>query len=57
MNQTSTTSVRQQNFMHALRIAMGLPLHRLTNDAIAWTFGQPMDFAVGVEMARIAQTI
>jgi len=57
MNQTSTTSVRQQNFMHALRMAMGLPLHRLTNDAIAWTFGQPMDFAVGVEMARIAQVI
>jgi len=57
MNTASTTSVRQQNFMHALRMAMGLPLHRLVHDSIVFTFGQPMDFAVGVEMARIAQAI
>ena len=38
MNQTSTTSVRQQNFMHALRMAMGLPLHRLTNDVAGYGY-------------------
>lgn len=57
MNTASTTTVRQQNFMHALRMAMGLPLHRLTNDAIAFTFGQPIDLALGVELARIAQGV
>lgn len=57
MNAVSTSNVRQQNFMHALRMNMGLPLHQLVNDSIANTFGQPMDFQVGLEMARIAQLI
>jgi hypothetical protein len=57
MNTASNTSVRQQNYMHAVRMAMGLPLHQLANDSLAFCFGQPMDFAVGVEMARIAQAI
>ena len=57
MNTGSTSNVRQQNFMHALRLQMGLPLHQVTNDAIAYTFGQPMSFEVGIEMARIAQMI
>lgn len=57
MNTVSTSPVRQQNFMHALRSQMGLPLHQLVNDVVAFTFGQPMDMQVGLEMARIAQMI
>ncbi|MFN3473012.1 MAG: hypothetical protein ACK4ZW_03090 [Blastomonas sp.] len=57
MNTTATTNTRQQNFMHALRLSMGLPLHRLVHDSIAFTFGGRLDFAQGIELARIAQAV
>lgn len=57
MNNTTTTNVRQQNFVHALRSSMGLPLHRLANDSIAFIFGERLDFEQGIELARIVQVV
>lgn len=55
--QQNTLSLRHQNFMLAVRHEMGWPGFKPANDAIAFCTGRRMDFAVGSEMARIAQTI
>jgi hypothetical protein len=53
MEQTSTLSLRRQNFMLAVRAEMGWPQFAPANDCIAFCSGRPMDFEVGSEMAHI----
>lgn len=53
----TTPNQRQQNQLHALRQAMGLPLHRTVNDAIAFSIGKMMDLQYGVELARYAAEV
>lgn len=55
--QQSTIGIRHQNFMLAVRRELGWPRFRPCNDAIAFCTGRKMDFQVGSEMARIAQTL
>lgn len=58
MNATYTSNaLRQQNYVNALRIEMGLPLHALANDGIGYMFGPPVDVPASAELARIAQEI
>ena len=57
MQQTATIPLHHQNFMLAVRREMGWPTFRPANDCIAFCSGRSMDFAVGSEMARIAQTL
>ncbi|MCH2239831.1 MULTISPECIES: hypothetical protein [Pseudomonadota] len=45
---------RQQNQLHALRQALGLPPYRPVNDAIAFSLGAPMDVAYSIELAHFA---
>ena len=53
----SNISLKQQNFMRAVRRECGWPAFKPCNDAIAFCSGRKMDFEVGAEMARIAQTL
>lgn len=53
----ATIGLGHQNFMLALRREMGWPTFKPANDCIAFCSGRQMDFAVGSEMARIAQTL
>lgn len=53
----NTVGLRQQNFMLAVRREAGWPAFKPANDAIAFCTGRKMDFEVGAEMARIAQTL
>lgn len=55
--QQSNISLHHQNFMLAVRREMGWPTFRPANDCIAFCSGRKMDFTVGSEMARIAQTL
>lgn len=55
--QQSTIGIRHQNFMLAVRRELGWPGFKPCNDAIAFCTGRKMDFQVGLEMARIAQTL
>lgn len=57
MQQTATVPLHHQNFMLAIRREMGWPTFRPANDAIAFCSGREMNFEVGAEMARIAQTL
>ena len=50
-------TLRHQNFMLAVRREMGWPLFKPANDCIGFSSGQVMDFAVGNEIARIAQLL
>mgnify|MGYP005984364197 CR=1 FL=1 len=55
--QQSTIGIGHQNFMLALRREMGWPTFKPANDCIAFCSGRRMDFEVGSELARIAQTL
>lgn len=57
MQQTATVPLHHQNFMLAVRREMGWPTFKPANDCIAFCSGRTMDFAVGSEMARIAQML
>jgi hypothetical protein len=57
MNTNSNPNLYQQCYMHALRLTMGLPLHRPTNDAVAYCIGKPMDLIGGSEMARLSRDL
>lgn len=57
MQKTATIPLHHQNFMLAVRREMGWPTFRPANDCIAFCSGRTMDFTVGLEMARIAQTL
>jgi hypothetical protein len=50
-------TVHHQNFMLAVRREMGWPSFKPANDCIGWTSGREMEFAVGTEVARIAQML
>ncbi len=50
-------SIKQQNFMLAVRRELGCPSFKPCNDAIAFCSGRKMDFEVGAEIARIAETL
>lgn len=50
-------TVYHQNFMIALRQQMGWPSFKPANDCVGWTSGMPMDAAVGMEVARVAQLL
>lgn len=54
---TQGPTLRQQNVMTALRVEMGWPEHTPANDCICFCTGNPMDVAVGMEMARISQRL
>lgn len=53
MEQLNPLSLREQNFMLAVRREMGWPAHKPANDCIAFCSGLPVDFEVGSELARI----
>jgi hypothetical protein len=55
--QQNTIGIRHQQFMLAVRRELGWPSFKPANDAIAFCSGRKMDFEVGSEMARIAQTL
>lgn len=55
--QQSNIGIQHQNFMLAVRRELGWPGFMPCNDAIAFCSGRKMDFEVGSEMARIAQTL
>lgn len=55
--QQNTIGLRHQNFMLALRREMGWPTFKPANDCIAFCSGRKMDFQVGSEVARMAQTL
>ena len=57
MHKTSAMPLRHQNFMLAVRHEMGWPAFKPANDAIAFCSGREMDFAIGSEIARIAQAM
>ena len=53
----NNAGLRHQNFMLAVRLELGWPAFKPANDAIAFCSGRRMDFEVGSELARIAQTM
>ena len=52
--QHDTMMLRHQNWMWALRRAMGWPTFKPINDCIAWASGRLMDIDLGLELARLA---
>lgn len=52
-----STRQRQQYYVHALRMTMGLPLRQPTNDAVMYRLGDPLDLTLGAELARVVQDL
>ena len=57
MQQTNAIPLHHQQFMLAVRREIGWPAFKPANDAIVFCSGRTMDFEVGSEIARIAQTL
>jgi len=56
-NRQMKMTLHQQNTMLAVRTEMGWPPFKPANDSIAFSSGKTMSFAVGKELARIAQML